>query len=175
MDFAYRGTRVVYVLGNHDEAVGFMLGHRLGGVEITHEAAHELADGRRLWLVHGDLFDPAVLYYPAMTRLGGRVYEVLARVNAWLRPARVWLGYPRFSLADYLHGSLTRGAAVERFERAVITAARRRGYDGVVCGHNHRPDHKTVDGTLYLNCGDGVSSCTALVEAEGGEISHVRW
>lgn len=171
-----RRVDVVYVVGNHDEDLDFLVGSRFGRLAIERDAEHVLADGRQLWVVHGDAFDPIVLYHPVLAHLGSLAYEVATVLNRWARWLRVVFGKPRWSLADYLHRRMKHlGDFLRLYEVAVTDEARRRGYAGVVCGHVHVPAMKTVNGVLYLNDGDGVDSCSALVEMADGELKHVYW
>lgn len=169
-------VRIIYVLGNHDETLDFLLDYKFGQVEIVHDTSHTLLDGRRLWVVHGDVFDPIMLYHPLLAHLGSAVYEVLALANHLLKRVRAIFGRPHWSLANYLHKRAKKiGNFMRVYEAATTGEARRRGYDGVVCGHIHIADLKMVNGTLYANDGDGVDSCTALVETTDGELRHVKW
>lgn len=174
---ARKGTRVVYVPGNHDEFARGYAGHAFGGVEVTLEAMHETADGRRLLVVHGDAFDPVVTKHRWLVPLAHGFLGLLRGLGvptAW-RLVRRCLGRPYASLATYVRGRANGAiAALGDFERLATAAARRRGADGVVCGHVHVPAMRTVDGVLYLNDGDWVDSCSALVEHGDGRLELVR-
>ena len=175
---ARKGTRVVYVPGNHDEFARAYVGHAFGGVEVTPEAMHETADGRRLWVVHGDAFDPVVTKHRWLVPLAHGGLSLLRRLgvpSAWGVVRRL-LGRPYRSLATYVRGKANGAlAALGDFERLATTAARRRGADGVVCGHVHVPVMRAVDGVLYLNDGDWVDSCSALAEHPDGRLELLFW
>jgi UDP-2,3-diacylglucosamine pyrophosphatase LpxH len=172
LTLADRGIMVIYVPGNHDEWMKYLCGRWSDTVDITLEAEHITANGRRLLLVHGDAFDINARF----ARLGTRFYAWLTLLNAPVHAIRMLLRRSgRWSLAAFVQRSAEWERVVRRFENAAVVEARRRGYAGVVCGHIHRPAIKNIDGVLYLNCGDGVTNCTALVETENGRFEHVKW
>lgn len=173
---ARKGTRVVYVPGNHDDVARAFTGLRFGEIEITREALHDTADGRILLVLHGDEFDGAVQLAPWLSRLGSRAYETALALNTHLNRVRRVLGMPYWSLAGALKGRAKRAVQyVAGFEEAVARRARERDVDGIVCGHIHSPELRLIHGTIYANCGDWVESCSALVEHEDGRLEIVRW
>lgn len=173
---AAAGTRVVYVPGNHDHLARDLHAQQLLGVEVLSDAVHTTADGRRLLLLHGDLFDSAVLCSRLNRWVGSAGYSVLLGLNRLANIARRWVRLPYWSLAYYVKNRVGNArAAIEAFERAAVHEARRRGLDGVVCGHIHQPELRMLDGLLYCNDGDWVESCTALVEHRQGRLELVHW
>ncbi len=171
-----KGCHVVFVPGNHDEFVRHFVDHHFGGVEVVSEAVHTTADGRRLWVVHGDLYDGVIQYAKWLAYLGDTLYEFTLRLNRHLNSLRARLGLPYWSLSQYLKHRV-KGAVsfISSFEAAVAAEARKRGLDGVVCGHIHRAEMREIDGTLYCNDGDWVESLTALVEHQDGRLEIVHW
>ncbi|MCX7230261.1 MAG: UDP-2,3-diacylglucosamine diphosphatase [Burkholderiales bacterium] len=168
---ARKGTRVVFVPGNHDEFARRYVGHSFGGVEVVDDCIHLTADGRRLWVTHGDLFDGVVQCARWLAHLGDAAYEFTLRANRWFNVARARLGLPYWSLSRYLKLKVKRAVSyVGDFEAAVAREARRRGANGVVCGHIHHAEIRTIDGVLYCNDGDWVESLTALVERHDGRL-----
>jgi UDP-2,3-diacylglucosamine pyrophosphatase LpxH len=173
---ARKGTKVVFVPGNHDEFARKYLLHSFGGVEVVEEALHELADGRRLWITHGDYFDGVVQCAKWLAVLGDSAYEFTLRMNRHLNSLRARLGLPYWSLSKYLKLKVKRAVSyVGQFEAAVAREARARGADGVVCGHIHHAELRMVDGVLYANDGDWVESLTALVEHTDGRLALLDW
>jgi len=173
---ARKGCRVVFVPGNHDEFARHFVGHHFGGVVVEQEAVHTTADGRRLWVVHGDHFDGVIQCARWLAYLGDNLYEMALRLNRHLNHWRARLGLPYWSLSQYLKLKVkTALNYVTQFEAAVAAEARRRGLDGVVCGHIHRAEMRMIDGTLYCNDGDWVESLTALVEHMDGRLEIVQW
>lgn len=173
---ARKGCRVVFVPGNHDEFARQFLGHSFGDIEVTADAVHLTADGRRLWVMHGDHFDGVIQYAKWLAHVGDTLYELTLNLNRHLNSLRARMGLPYWSLSQYLkHKVKTAVSYVSDFEQAVAQEARSRGYDGVVCGHIHRPEMRTIDGTLYCNDGDWVESLSALVEHQDGRLEIVHW
>jgi UDP-2,3-diacylglucosamine pyrophosphatase LpxH len=173
---ARKGTRVIYVPGNHDEFARDYVGHSFGAIEVVDEPIHETADGRRLLVVHGDAFDGVVCYARWLAVLGDHAYTVALAVNHWFNQARRRLGYPYWSLSAYLKYKVKNAVRfIGDYESAVVEAARARGVDGVVCGHIHHAELRDQDGCLYANCGDWVESCSALVEHADGRLEVIYW
>jgi UDP-2,3-diacylglucosamine pyrophosphatase LpxH len=173
---AKRGTRVVYVPGNHDEAFRDYVGLHFGGVEIMPEAIHETADGRKLLIVHGDEFDGVVIYAKWLAFLGDHAYTMLLKFNRTVNAVRRWFKLPYWSLAAHLKKKVKNAVAfISSFEEAVARAAAERGADGVVCGHIHSAEIRQIGDVTYYNDGDWVESCTALVEHADGTMEILDW
>ncbi len=173
---AKHGTRVIYVPGNHDEVFRELEGSVFGNLEIHREYLHETADGRRLLILHGDEFDGVVKCSRWLARLGTWVYDSLLWLNRHVNRVRRVLGFSHWSLVSHLK-QMSRNAVqyIASFEQAVAYAAFRRGVDGVVCGHIHRPALTKLNGVLYCNDGDWVESCSVLVEDFNGRLSLWNW
>jgi UDP-2,3-diacylglucosamine pyrophosphatase LpxH len=173
---ARKGTRVVYVPGNHDESVRQFKGLSFGDIEIAEEAVHVTADGRRLWLVHGDLFDGVVQNARWLAKLGDTAYTFTLWLNHHFNRVRHRMGLGYWSLSQYLKHKVKNAVSfISDFEHTVASEARRRGYDGVVCGHIHKAEIREIDGILYCNDGDWVESLTALVETLDGQLQIIHW
>jgi UDP-2,3-diacylglucosamine pyrophosphatase LpxH len=168
---ARKGTRVVFVPGNHDEFARKYVLHNFGGVDVVEDCVHTLADGRRLWVTHGDLFDGVIQCAKWLAYAGDMAYEFILKVNRRFNVLRAHLGLPYWSLSKYLKLKVKRAVSyVSDFETAVAHEARRRGLDGVVCGHIHHAEMREIEGVLYCNDGDWVESLTALVEHHDGRL-----
>ncbi len=173
---ARKGTRVVFIPGNHDEFARRYAGHEFGGIHVAEEWLHETADGRVLWITHGDLFDGVVQCAKWLAHVGDTLYEFTLRLNRHLNSLRARLGLRYWSLSRYLKRKVKRAVSyVGDFEAAVAREARRRGAHGVVCGHIHHAELREIDGVLYANDGDWVESLTALVEHADGRLEIVDW
>ncbi len=171
-----KGCRVIYVPGNHDEFARHFVGHHFGGVEVVEEAVHHTADGRRLWVIHGDHFDAVVQCAKWLAYVGDNLYELSLRLNRHLNSWRARMGLPYWSLSQYLKHRVKRALNfITAYEEAVALEARKRGMDGVVCGHIHRAEMREIGGVLYCNDGDWVESCSALVEHQDGRLEIVHW
>ncbi len=171
-----KGTRVIYVPGNHDEWLRDYTMLHFGGVEVLDEAIHITADGRRLLVIHGDMFDTVVKHAKWLAALGDNAYTAALYVNRYFNHLRRLFGYDYWSLSAYLKLRVKNAVQyIGSFAEALSDEARKRGLDGVVCGHIHHAEIRDLGGVLYCNDGDWVESCTALVEHFDGELEIVSW
>jgi UDP-2,3-diacylglucosamine pyrophosphatase LpxH len=168
---------VIFIPGNHDEAAREHVGASFGNIRVLMDYVHTAADGRRYLLVHGDEFDQVTRYHRWIAILGDSAYTILVRLNAYLSWMRRTLGIPGYwSLAGYAKRKVKKAVSfVFDFEQSVARHARERGVDGVICGHIHAATIRELDGITYLNCGDWVDSCTAIVEHVDGRMELVEW
>jgi UDP-2,3-diacylglucosamine pyrophosphatase LpxH len=170
------GTRVVFIPGNHDEFLRDFCGREIAGIEVVREAIHVTAGGLRLLVIHGDQFDGVIACAKWLAHLGDWAYCTALRLNEGLGFGRRHLGLPYWSLAAFLKKTVKNAVEyISRFEAAVARAAEARGVDGVVCGHIHQAEMRMIGDVLYLNDGDWVESCTALVEDARGNLEILRW
>jgi len=173
---ARKGTRVIFVPGNHDEFARRYVEHNFGGVDVAEDWVHITADGRKLWVTHGDLFDGVIQCARWLAYVGDSLYEFTLRLNRHLNSLRARLGLPYWSLSGYLKLKVKRAVSyVSDFESALAREARKLGADGVVCGHIHHAEMRMIDGMLYCNDGDWVESMTALVEHDDGRLEILEW
>ena len=174
---ARHGTAVIFVPGNHDEALREYVGSTFGDIVVHREYVHQAADGKRYLLLHGDEFDVVTKYHKWLAILGDHTYAFLVRVNMMLSWMRRTLGMPGYwSLAGYAKRKVKKAVNfICDFEESVMHNVRHRGLDGVICGHIHAAAVKQVDGVTYLNCGDWVDSCTAIVEHLDGRMELIEW
>jgi UDP-2,3-diacylglucosamine pyrophosphatase LpxH len=171
-----RGTRVVYLPGNHDEALRKLIGQSFAGIEVAHDVIHETMDGRRLLVTHGDLFDSLVREVRWLARLGSLAYELSLSLNTACNAIRRLLGYGYWSLSGYLKDRVKAAVKfIDNYEQSLAAEARRREVAGIVCGHVHKPEMRTIGGVLYVNDGDWVENCSALVEHADGRLELVSW
>lgn len=173
---ARKGCKVTFIPGNHDEFARGFVGHQFGGIEVREDTTHTTADGRTLWVTHGDYFDGVIQCAKWLAYLGDYAYEFTLKLNRYLNHLRGRLGLPYWSLSAYLKHKVKMALNyVTDFEVAVAHEARSRGHQGVVCGHIHRAEMREIQGTLYCNDGDWVESRTALVEHMDGRLELVTW
>lgn len=174
---ARHGETVWFIPGNHDEALREHLDTAFGEIRIVGERVHEAADGRRYLVVHGDAYDQVTRHHRWIALLGDHAYTLLVELNgvlSWLRRSLGIAGY--WSLAGYAKRKVKSALSfIGQFESAVAHAVRERGLDGVVCGHIHAAAIKQVGRIRYVNCGDWVDSCTAIVEHADGRLELVQW
>ena len=170
-----RGTEVIYVTGNHDEFLRRYSSLILGNIQLVDEAEHVTADGRRLLVVHGDQFDVITRYHRWLAFLGDSAYEFTLTLNRWLNHWRGRYGYGYWSLSAYLkHKVKSAVNFISDFEEAIVHECAKRGFNGVICGHIHHAEIRQMGEVEYLNCGDWVESCTALIEHWDGRIELYR-
>ena len=168
---ARKGCRVIYVPGNHDEFARDFLDHSFGGVEVVEHAVHITADGKKLWVIHGDYFDGVIQFAKWLAYLGDTLYDWALKANRHLNYMRGRLGMPYWSLSAYLKLKVKKAVNfISDFEVAVAHEAKKLGYDGVVCGHIHHAEIRNIDGVLYCNDGDWVESLSTLVEHHDGRL-----
>jgi UDP-2,3-diacylglucosamine pyrophosphatase LpxH len=173
---AKRGTRVVYIPGNHDEVFRQFCGLDFGGVEIRRQALHDTADGRRLLVLHGDEFDAITLAHRWLAHVGDAAYNLLMALNRGLNAYRRFFDMPYWSLSKHAKAKVKKSVEfISNYEEVVAQAAGHRGADGVVCGHIHTAEFRDIAGVEYFNDGDWVESCTALVEHADGRMELLHW
>lgn len=168
---ARKGTRVIYVPGNHDEVARQFDGLDFGGIQVRTEAIHVTADHRKMLVIHGDLFDAVVQGAKWLAHAGDSLYEITLKLNRVFNNTRARLGLPYWSLAQFLKLRVKNAVSyIGDFEQALAEEARKRDLDGVICGHIHKPEVRDIQGIAYGNSGDWVDSLSALVELESGEL-----
>ncbi len=175
---AKRGTRVVYVAGNHDEFLRPLIqyGFSFGRVEIVNQCEHIGRDGKHYLVTHGDLFDGITKLAPWLVFLGDKAYDFVLKLNSSFNSIRHRLGFGYWSLSRFLkHKVKTSANFIFQFERNLAAYCRKRGFDGVICGHIHHAEIRDIDGITYMNDGDWVESMTALVEHHSGKWEIITW
>ena len=173
---ARKGTKVIYIPGNHDERFRDFVGTRFGRVAVMQDAVHITADRKRYLVLHGDEFDGVVKYAKWLAVLGDSAYERALDLNRVLNLVRRKLGLPYWSLSNYLKRRVKQAVQfISNFEQAVVREAKKRNADGVICGHIHTPEISMIDGIHYCNDGDWVESCSALVEHADGRFELLYW
>lgn len=173
---ARKGARMVYIPGNHDEFARQFVGHRFGEIVVQRDAIHTTADGKQLLVLHGDEFDGVVRHARWLSKLGSSAYRMALVTNRHYNAMRKRMGKPYWSLSAWLKHKAKRAVQfVADFSDAVAQKAIEYEVDGVVCGHIHSADDQMIDGIRYLNCGDWVESCTAVVEHFDGRLELLWW
>jgi len=173
---ARKGTRLVYIPGNHDEFLRDYYGSHFGGVEVIADAIHISADGQKFLVTHGDLFDIVIKHARWVAHLGDRAYDFAIFANTIFNRFRRLFGLPYWSLSKWAKLKVKNAVNfIGDFEEVLIREARRHGVDGVICGHIHHAAIRRESGFTYMNCGDWVESCTALVEHEDGCFEIITW
>lgn len=171
------GTEVIFVPGNHDEGLREYVDTRFGEIRLLQEHRHTAADGKRYLLIHGDEFDQVTKYHRWIAVLGDQVYTFVVYLNTLLSRLRRILGISGYwSLSGYAKRKVKSAVSfIFDFEDSVAHYVKERGVEGVICGHIHAAAIKELNGIRYLNCGDWVDSCTAIVEHLDGSMELVEW
>jgi UDP-2,3-diacylglucosamine pyrophosphatase LpxH len=173
---ARKGTKVIYVPGNHDEFLRHYPKLKLGGITIMNRVMHRTADGRNFIIMHGDEFDSVIQHAKWLARLGDEVYEITLTLNRWMNAIRRLFGFGYWSVSSYLKQKVKNVVSfVSTYEQTLAIAAKRHKADGIICGHIHKAEMRMIDGILYCNDGDWVESCTALVEHFDGRLELIYW
>jgi UDP-2,3-diacylglucosamine pyrophosphatase LpxH len=173
---ARKGARLRYIPGNHDEFLRDYYGTHFGGIEVLEDATHVSADGRRYLVIHGDLFDVVIRHARWLALLGNNAYDLAIWLNTYFNMIRRALGLTYWSLSQWAKLKVKNAVNfIGEYEKALAAEARRRGVDGVICGHIHHAVIRNDSGLCYINCGDWVESCTAVVEHFDGRFEIVRW
>lgn len=173
---ARKGTKVFYIPGNHDEGSRSFIGLTFGDIKIRNQAFHLTAKEKKLWVVHGDMFDHVIQHARWLAYIGDSAYTFLLCINKWFNDLRRFFNLPYWSLSQYLKLKVKKAVSfINAFETLMVKEAHRRGCDGVVCGHIHKSELKEINNLIYANDGDWVESLTALVEHKDGELEIVNW
>jgi len=173
---ARKGTKIIYLPGNHDEYFRDFANLRFGRIAIANEILHVTASGKRYLVMHGDRFDAVVCYARWLAYLGDAAYNRALSLNAVFNRIRRAFGWPYWSISAAIKHKIKRAVEfISRFEIAIVREAHRRGADGVICGHIHTPEIRDINGIHYCNDGDWVESCSALVEHFDGRLELLRW
>jgi len=168
---ARKGTRVVYIPGNHDELVAGFCGN-YGNIEICTSAIHTTATGKRILIIHGHELDTVVQNVKWLAFAGDVGYQFLLSLNPLINFVRRRFGLGYWSLSAYAKKRVKDAVSfIGKFEEAVAHYAERNHVNAVLCGHIHSAAIRAIGKVTYYNCGDWVESCCALVENDGGSIS----
>ena len=171
-----KGSRLIYIPGNHDDGLREYCGQKFGGIEMELQTVHETADGKRYLVLHGDEFDVVVRYAKWLAFVGDRAYSMALWFNRPLNYVRRKLGFGYWSLSGDLKLKVKNAVNfIGDFEKNLASEAARRNVDGVICGHIHHAASREMLGVHYLNTGDWVESCTAIGETDEGQIELIRW
>ncbi|ACM26806.1 UDP-2,3-diacylglucosamine diphosphatase [Rhizobium rhizogenes] len=173
---ARKGTRIVYIPGNHDEFLRDFPGTHFGGIEVAQRAIHETADGKKYLVLHGDEFDVVVRNARLLAYLGDWAYDMAILINIGLAAVRRRLNMPYWSFSAWAKLQVKHAVNfIGEFQRVVVEEAKRSDADGVICGHIHHAVIEDFDGIRYINTGDWVESCTAIAEHDDGTFELITW
>lgn len=170
-----KDTNVTYVTGNHDEFLRDYAGTEMGNIRVVNEAIHHGENGKRYLVIHGDQFDLVTMNAKWLALIGGWMYDRMIDLNRYLQSIYNILGIQGFSLSAWAKSNVKEAVNfIGDYENVVADAAKRRCVDGVICGHIHHANISNIDDVVYMNCGDWVESCTAIVEHYNGKFEIIR-
>ncbi len=173
---ARHGTEVFYISGNHDEVMRGFAPVNFGGVSILNQVIHETVDKKKYLVVHGDQFDGIIQCAKWLAMLGSITYDFLIYFNRYINFFRKKLGYEYWSLSNYLKFTVKNAVKfVSEYEKLVSNYAKQFKVEGIICGHIHHANMQSMNGIHYINDGDWVESCTALVEHFDGKLELINW
>jgi UDP-2,3-diacylglucosamine pyrophosphatase LpxH len=173
---ARKGTRIIYIPGNHDEFLRGYYGTHFGGIDVVEQVIHTGADGRSYLVVHGDQFDLVVTQARWLAHLGDKAYDFAIVLNRLCNEVRRWLGLGYWSLSQWAKLKVKNAVSyIGEYERALVADAKKHDTQGIICGHIHHAAIHDNFGIRYVNCGDWVESCTAIAEHHDGRLEIIRW
>jgi UDP-2,3-diacylglucosamine pyrophosphatase LpxH len=174
---ARQGTEIIYVPGNHDENVRDYESYVFGDIVVKISDIHTTAQGKRFLIVHGDEYDAVARHHKWLAKIGSVGYDWLIELNRFWRIFRRLFGIQsQFSLAAYIKFKVKNAVQfISDYEETIVHTLKNENLDGVICGHIHHAEIKQMDNFLYVNTGDFVESCTAIVEHHNGELELIKW
>ncbi|MEL7538707.1 MAG: UDP-2,3-diacylglucosamine diphosphatase [Pseudomonadota bacterium] len=173
---ADEGTEVIYIPGNHDREVRALVGSTLRGVKVLIEDTHVAADGKRYLVTHGDVLDQHVRKHNKFELFGAAAYHLLLEIDVQINKLRSRFGRDYFPISARLKQSVASAKRyIDKFESFAAKYARKRGFDGIICGHIHKPEIREIHGVCYANDGDWVEHRSALTEDEHGQLALLHW
>ena len=175
---ARKGTKVTFITGNHDEFLRPFVPLLLGNtITITNELEYDALNNKKYYITHGDFFDSITMTKKWLAILGDYGYDILLHLNVVLNFFRKNIGIKKYwSLSKYVKDNVKSSVSfINDFEKVLSNHARNKGYDGIICGHIHKAEIRVIDEIEYLNCGDWVESCSAIVETFDGKFEIINW
>jgi UDP-2,3-diacylglucosamine pyrophosphatase LpxH len=143
---------------------------------VGEDAVHLTADGKRYLVLHGDLFDVVIRHARWLALLGDKAYDAAIWLNTSFNAVRRMFGLTYWSLSQWAKLKVKNAVNfIGDFEDTLAAEAHRRGADGVICGHIHHAVIRHLGGLQYINCGDWIESCTAVIERFDGAFEIIKW
>jgi len=173
---ARKGVEVVYIPGNHDELMREYCDAEFGHIILVKECIHVGVDGKLYLVTHGDQFDVVIKNAKWLAHLGSWAYDISINIGYVVNKIRTFLKMPQWSLSNYLKQSVKESVNfIGNYEETLSNYVRNKKLNGVICGHIHHANIRNIDDITYMNCGDWVESCTALVEHHNGTFEIIKW
>lgn len=176
LKMAKNGSKVIYIPGNHDEVMRNYLGTHFGGIEVRDRDIYTAVDGRKFLVIHGDQFDMVVMNAKWLAHLGDWAYATILKVNTFVNRVRRLWGGQYWSLSRWAKNQVKSAVNfIGDYEKVLTSEAKKANVDGIICGHIHHPALQEIDDITYINTGDWVESCTAVIESYDGAIELIEW
>lgn len=173
---ARKNVKVTYIPGNHDEFLRAFLQHNFGNISIVRNEIYTGVDGKKYIVMHGDEFDAIVNNVKWLSHLGSWAYDLSISFNILVAKIRNWFGLPYWSLSAWLKYKVKEAVNfIGDYEKNLSEYAKSKGVNGIICGHIHHANIRAINEISYMNCGDWVESCTALVEHLDGTWEIIEW
>jgi len=173
---ARKGVEVVYIPGNHDDLLREYCDAEFGHIILVEECIHVGIDGKLYLVTHGDQFDIVMKNAQWLAHLGSWAYDVSIDIGRWVSKIRSKFNLPHWSLSSYLKHTVKESVNfIGDYETTLANYVRSKNLDGIICGHIHHANIRDISNIRYMNCGDWVESCTALVEHHDGRFEIIRW
>lgn len=173
---ARKGTKIYYIPGNHDEFLRSFCDHDFGNIKLCVQAIYESVDGRRILITHGDQFDAVITNAKWLAHIGSWAYDLAIVINTAINKIRNLFNLSNWSLSSWLKYKVKEAVNfIGDYEDNLSNYAKNMHAEGVVCGHIHHANIRMIGDIQYLNCGDWVESCTALVEHMDGSFEIIKW
>jgi len=166
-----KGTKIYYIAGNHDEFLRVFAPQMFGNIIIEDTAIHMTIDNKKMLVLHGDQFDAVVNKMKWLSHFGSWAYDVSIMFNTGIAKIRKLFNLPYWSLSAWAKYKVKRAVNfISDYEESLLNYAKTKGASGIICGHIHHANIRDINGLIYMNCGDWVESCTALIEDKDGNF-----
>lgn len=173
---ARKETEVIYLPGNHDEFLRSFGDHEFGNIKLQNTAIHVGINGKKYIVMHGDQFDVVVNNMKWLAHLGSWAYDVSIMLNVLVTKIRNMFNLPYWSLSAWAKYKVKEAVNfIGEYEQNLSSYAKSKSADGIICGHIHHANIRNIDNISYMNSGDWVESCTALVENLNGSWEIIKW
>lgn len=176
MRLARKGVQITYISGNHDEFMRSFGDHQFGNIELSESALYVDLQGRTYLVMHGDQFDAVIKNMKWLSLIGSWAYDLSIKFNILVSKIRDVFGLPYWSLSAWAKYKVKQAVNfISDYEENLTSFARTKDVQGIICGHIHHANIRDIQGIAYMNCGDWVESCTALVEHLDGRWEIIRY
>ena len=176
MRMARKGTEVIYIPGNHDEFLRSFGDYEFGNIKLLNKDIHTSTNGKKYLVLHGDQFDVVIEHAKWLSHLGSWAYDVSIVLNVYINYFKKLFNLKPWSISSWLKYKVKKAVNfIGNYENTLSDYAKSNKCDGIICGHIHHPNMRDISGISYLNCGDWVETCSAIVEHQDGTMEVILW